>query len=100
MLTKKNIFFFLKSPVIGFLILLILTTFTFFFIIFGNCSYIVKKIIIILNFFVQIFIHGYYFIYVKKEFKRFWNIISLLFTFLIIFIIFLGSLWIMKNLNH
>ncbi|MFT4967245.1 MAG: cytochrome o ubiquinol oxidase operon protein cyoD [Candidatus Deianiraeaceae bacterium] len=48
---------------------------------------------------VQILVQIFYFLHIGHEDKPRWNLISLVFALLIIFIVVAGSLWVMYNLN-
>lgn len=62
-----------------------------------------KKIlltIIILCAITQIFIHLFYFLHLRHMPNLTWKIISLIFTIFIIFVLVIGSIWIMLHLHH
>jgi len=63
-------------------------------------SKIYTNLIILFCCCLQIFLQIYYFLHLKDFMGNFWNIIFLLFTFIIIFIIIIGSTWIMYNLHY
>ncbi|QCI17850.1 cytochrome o ubiquinol oxidase subunit IV [Buchnera aphidicola (Acyrthosiphon lactucae)] len=48
----------------------------------------------------QIIIHFIYFLHLNFSVEKRWNLITLLFVVVIIFIVVFGSIWIMYNLNH
>lgn len=48
---------------------------------------------------VQVLIQVVYFLHIGHENKPRWNLISLIFSVIIVFIIIAGSMWVMYNLN-
>ncbi|KFA98722.1 cytochrome o ubiquinol oxidase subunit IV [Vibrio sp. ER1A] len=49
---------------------------------------------------VQVFVHFKYFLHMEaKTSDGQWNLVSLLFTIVVVFILIAGSLWIMYNMN-
>ncbi|ANF17180.1 hypothetical protein XW81_02135 [Buchnera aphidicola (Schlechtendalia chinensis)] len=92
---SKYLFQFLK-----FLTLIILTILPFFLVIkqifFKELTYFLVTLCLM----IQVLIHIKYFLHLNFSKKYKWNIISIVFTFLISIIIFFGSYWVMKNLNH
>ncbi|QCI19476.1 cytochrome o ubiquinol oxidase subunit IV [Buchnera aphidicola (Anoecia oenotherae)] len=63
-------------------------------------SKIYTNLIILLCCCLQIFFQIYYFLHLKDSMGNFWNIVFLLFTFIIMLIIIIGSTWIMYNLHY
>ncbi|ARC54750.1 hypothetical protein AOQ88_00525 [Candidatus Riesia sp. GBBU] len=49
---------------------------------------------------IHVFLHYFFFLRQESYLKCFWNSITLIFTILIINILFFGSIWIMYNLNE
>lgn len=49
---------------------------------------------------IQIYIHLVFFLHLGHMLHAEWNIISLIFTIFILFILILGSIWIMTHLHH
>ncbi|WP_295164187.1 cytochrome o ubiquinol oxidase subunit IV [uncultured Buchnera sp.] len=90
----------IKSYIVGFLFSLFLTIIPFFCTLNHLFSRKVNFFIILLCAFSQIIVHFMFFLHLSFSKKNSWNIISLLFVLIIIFIIVFGSLWIMYNLNH
>ena len=56
--------------------------------------------IIILCFILNFFVHCRYFLNLNFDIENRWNLIMVLFTCTIMFVIITGSLWIMSNLHH
>ncbi len=48
---------------------------------------------------VQIFVHMVYFLHMNFESQGGWNMLSLIFTLILVFIALLGSLWVMHHLD-
>jgi len=48
---------------------------------------------------IQIVVHLVFFLHMNTSSEERWNLVALLFTAVIIFIVVVGSLWIMYNLN-
>lgn len=101
MLNYKTSF---KDYLIGFISSIILTTCSFIIVIYKNNLYFkTKKSIINILFLlamIQIIIHMIYFLHMNKKSKKGWLILSLIFTIIIIFIIIIGSIWVMNHLNN
>lgn len=49
---------------------------------------------------VQVLVHLVYFLHLNASSEMRWNLVTIVFSAVIIFIIITGSLWIMWNLNH
>lgn len=89
-----------KSYLIGFVLSVVLTIVPFFIV---THDAINKKIlinIIVLCSVVQIFVHLIFFLHLGHISNQSWNLISLIFTIFIVFILVLGSIWIMTHLHH
>lgn len=48
---------------------------------------------------VQVFVHLRYFLHMDASSSQSWNLASLIFTLLVLFILIIGSLWVMHNSN-
>lgn len=48
----------------------------------------------------QAILHVIFFLHIDLSFKEKWNLVSLIFTLIIILILIFGSLWIMNHLYH
>ena len=55
--------------------------------------------IIVISAILQILTHIIFFLHINENCEKFWNILSLTFTVLIILITLFGSTWVMYNLN-
>lgn len=100
-LNSKNINdYFCKKYIFGFVLSVLVYFFTFFILSGNYLSMKTRKNYIFFFLILQISLQFKYFLNFKLSYKNYWNIIFLIFTLLIISIIFIGSLWIMGNLNH
>ncbi|AEO08243.1 cytochrome o ubiquinol oxidase subunit IV [Buchnera aphidicola] len=90
----------IKSYFLGFLFSFILTIVPFLLVINKIFSSNTNYIICLLCAIIQIFVHFIYFLHLNFSEEKKWNVISLLFVIIIIFIIVFGSTWIMHHLNH
>ena len=93
---KKEI----KSYIVGFLLSVFLTIIPFLCALNHFFSRKVNFLIILISALSQIIVHFIFFLHLSFSKKNSWNIISLLFVLIIIFIVIFGSIWIMYNLNH
>ncbi|QCI20595.1 cytochrome o ubiquinol oxidase subunit IV [Buchnera aphidicola (Brachycaudus cardui)] len=91
----------IKSYLLGFLFSIVLTILPFLLVIQKIFSSQTNCIIILICAISQIIIHFLFFLHLNiNTIEGKWNIITLLFALIIIFIIIFGSIWIMFNLNH
>ncbi|ACL30263.1 cytochrome o ubiquinol oxidase subunit IV [Buchnera aphidicola] len=90
----------IKSYLLGFLFSSLLTTLPFLLAIEKFFCSEVNYIIFLLCAISQIIIHFVYFLHLSFDPEERWNLITLLFVIIIIFIVVFGSIWIMFNLNH
>lgn len=97
---KLNITEEMKSYILAFLFSLVLTTVPFVLAIQKIFSSQINCIIFLLCAISQIVIHFIFFLHLNFSSKERWNLITLLFVIVIIFIVVFGSIWIMRNLNH
>lgn len=89
----------LKGYLIGFILSVFLTVVPFILVINNSLSYLSILICIVAFAVIQIFVHLIYFLHLNRQSEGGWNLFALLFALLIIFIVVVGSLWIMYNLN-
>lgn len=85
---------------VGFILSIFLTIIPFYII---KCNFFEKNIsliMIIICAVVQIYVHLIYFLHLGRMTHTRWNLISLIFTIFIVFILVLGSIWIMTHLHH
>lgn len=89
-----------KSYFLGFLFSVVLTAVPFLLAIQKFFCSEINYIIFLLCAVSQIVIHFIYFLHLNFSVEARWNLITLLFVIIIIFIVVFGSIWIMFNLNH
>ncbi|WP_339044820.1 cytochrome o ubiquinol oxidase subunit IV [Candidatus Zinderia endosymbiont of Aphrophora alni] len=92
-----------KDYLIGFTLSIILTIFSSIIVLYKKILFFKKKNIInilILLAIIQTIIHMIYFLHMNSKSEKGWIILSLIFTNIIIFIIILGSIWVMNHLKH
>lgn len=90
-----------KSYFIGFILSIILTIIPFWAVKYHNTiNKVILLILIISCAIIQIYIHLILFIHLNNTSNKIWNLISLIFTMFIVFILILGSIWIMTHLHH
>ncbi|NIH41180.1 MAG: cytochrome o ubiquinol oxidase subunit IV [Buchnera aphidicola (Periphyllus aceris)] len=93
---KTTIFFYIMI----FFLSLVLSFFPFFIVSYHIFSKNILYFLIIICCFFQILLHILFYLHLNDLNKNSWNFFSIIFTFTIITIIFSGSVWIMRNLNH
>ncbi len=99
-LIKLNINKEIKSYLLGFLLSCVLTIVPFLLIMKKIFSNDINCIVVLSCSIFQIIVHFVYFLHLNFSSEQRWNIITLLFVIVIIFIVISGSIWIMYNLNH
>jgi cytochrome o ubiquinol oxidase operon protein cyoD len=86
-----------KSYMIGFVLSVILTVIPM--VMSGTASHSLILGTVVASAVIQIVVHLVYFLHMNTSSEGRWNLIAFLFTAVIIFIVVVGSLWIMYNLN-
>ncbi|AEO08805.1 cytochrome O ubiquinol oxidase subunit IV [Buchnera aphidicola str. Ak (Acyrthosiphon kondoi)] len=99
-IVKENMNKDIKSYLLGFLFSTLLTIVPFVLAIQNFFYSKINCIIFILCAISQIIVHFIYFLHLNFSKEERWNLITLLFVIMIIFIVVFGSIWIMHNLNH
>lgn len=97
---NKIMDYFLQKYFFDFFISICCIFVSFLFAKFNFFSIKIQRNIIFLCTIIQIFLRFKYFLYSYFSYRKYWNIIFFIFTLLIISIIYIGSLWIMRHLNH
>lgn len=97
---KLNINKEIKSYFLGFVFALFLTLIPFALVMKNIFSHEINYIICLICAIIQIFVHFIYFLHLNFSEEKKWDLITLLFVIIIIFIIIFGSIWIMHHLNH
>lgn len=90
----------IKSYFFGFSLSCLLTVLPFFIVMQKIFSHDVNHYIVVLFAIIQITVHFIYFLHLNFSDEQRWNVITLLFVTIIIFIVVFGTIWIMSNLNH
>lgn len=93
---KNSIFFY----ILIFIFSLILSFFPFYIVIYNIFSKNYLYFFITLCCFVQVLMHILFFLHLNDFNKNYWNLFSIIFTCTVISIILIGSIWIMRNINH
>jgi cytochrome o ubiquinol oxidase operon protein cyoD len=91
----------LKSYTIGFLLSVILTAIPFWLVmgkVFDKSS--VTALVILGFAAVQVVVHMVYFLHLNAKAEGGWNMLGLIFTLMLLFIMMSGSVWVMYHLNH
>ncbi len=89
----------LKSYLTGFLLSVILTLIPFFMVMKGSASQDIILVTVVILAIVQIIVHFIYFLHMNGSSEERWNLVSLVFSMLLILIVVGGSLWIMHHLH-
>ncbi|WWO98721.1 MAG: cytochrome o ubiquinol oxidase subunit IV [Candidatus Dasytiphilus stammeri] len=102
---KSNIYYLnkyhIKTYLIGLIISIILTVIPFGLVINRNILPYTPVLILVLSCAIlQIIIHLRYFLHIDFSREERWNLLTLIFSMIIIAIFVIGSLWIMWNLNY
>lgn len=90
----------LKSYLTGFVLSLMLTALPFALVMSGAWSAPAALAGICVAGLVQILVHLYYFLHLDASSGARWNVLALIFTFLIMVLFVGGTLWIMSSLNY
>lgn len=89
----------LKSYMIGFILSVILTVIPFAMVMSDSASHSLIVGTVVASAVIQIVVHLVFFLHMNTSSEDRWNLVAFLFTVVIIFIVVVGSLWIMYNLN-
>jgi len=90
----------LRTYLTGFVLSLILTAIPFALVMSGTWSPAATLAGIFSAGLVQILVHLHYFLHLDTSSAARWNLLALIFTFLIMILFVGGTLWIMSNLNY
>ncbi len=84
----------------GFILSLVLTAIPFYVVMQGSLSSGAQTAAVVLGFaVVQIVVHMVYFLHMNTKAEGGWNMLALLFTFILLVIAISGSIWVMHHLN-
>lgn len=89
----------LKSYLIGFILSVILTVIPFAMVMSNTASHQLIIGTVVASAVIQVIVHLVFFLHMNTSSEERWNLVALMFTAVIIFIVVVGSLWIMYNLN-
>lgn len=89
-----------KSYMFGFIVSIILTGIPFWLVMEHSASRTMTLSVVLLSAVVQVLVHLKYFLHLNTRSENGWNMISFVFSAIIILIIVAGSVWIMWNLNY
>ncbi len=84
---------------VGFVLAIILTVASFAIVAFGVKPAYLAIIGLVLAATVQILVHLHYFLHLDRSKEMEWNLISIVFTVLIVFIFIAGTVWVIVTLN-
>jgi len=90
----------MRSYVTGFVLSVILTLIPYFIVVnhlFGSSSLMYAVVIFGL---LQLVVQVVFFLHLHRKSRPHWNLVVFIFTLVIVFILVLGSLWVMNNLNY
>ncbi|WP_243359497.1 cytochrome o ubiquinol oxidase subunit IV [Fundidesulfovibrio terrae] len=90
----------IKSYATGFVLSIVLTLIPFMLVMTGALSHSAIVFCIFATAILQIFVQLHYFLHLDTSSAMHWNLMSLLFTFFIIFLFVGGSIWIMYSLHY
>lgn len=90
----------IKTYATGFILSLVLTAIPFFLVMNGTLSHSGTVFCIFATAVLQIFVQLHYFLHLDTSSAMYWNLMSLLFTFFIIFLFVGGSIWIMHSMHY
>ena len=90
----------IKSYIIGFSLSVILTVIPFALVMTGVLPHSATIFCIFAAAVAQIIVQLHYFLHLDTSSAMYWNLMSLLFTFFIIFLFVGGSIWIMHSLHY
>jgi cytochrome o ubiquinol oxidase operon protein cyoD len=91
----------LKGYVTGFVLAVLLTVIPFWLVMGHVFSKSTTTGIVVLAFAaVQVVVHMIYFLHMNDKVEGGWSMLSMIFTIMVVFIMFSGSLWVMYHLKH
>jgi len=89
-----------KSYTFGFIVSIVLTVIPFMAVMSGTLSHAAILACIFFAGLLQIFVQLHFFLHLDRSSAMHWNLMTLLFTFFIIFLFVGGSIWIMHSLHY
>lgn len=88
------------SYMIGFVLSVILTVIPFWLVMNGTLDNTTTTVVILALAVVQIIVHMVYFLHMNGRVEGGWSMLAMIFTIIVVFIMFSGSLWVMYHLNY
>lgn len=89
-----------KSYVVGFILSVVLTLIAFYVVANQSLGSSGLRLLVLFLAVVQLFVQVAFFLHLGKESKPRWNLIVFGFAVMVVFIVVVGSLWIMNNLDY
>lgn len=89
-----------KSYTIGFILSIILTVVPYFIVVQHMMSVEIMAVVVFLLAIGQLFIQLVFFLHLNSSSEQRWNLITILFTSVVLLILVIGTIWIMWNLNY
>lgn len=87
-----------QSCIVGFVSSLFLTLFSFYLVASSALPPKIMYIVVGVLAIVQLFVQAKFFLHLNTHSKKTWNLLSFLFTLIVVLILVMGTLWIMYNL--
>ena len=88
------------SYMIGFVLSVILTVIPFWLVMNGTLDNTTTTVVILALAVVQIIVHMVYFLHMNGRVEGGWSMLAMIFTIIVVVIMFSGSLWVMYHLNY
>ncbi|PWC81311.1 hypothetical protein TSH100_27505 [Azospirillum sp. TSH100] len=88
------------SYMIGFVLSVILTVIPFWLVMNGTLDTTTTTVVILALAVVQIIVHMVYFLHMNGRAEGGWSMLAMIFTIIVVVIMFSGSLWVMYHMNH
>ncbi|CAO3440353.1 cytochrome o ubiquinol oxidase subunit IV [Azospirillum endophyticum] len=88
------------SYMIGFVLSVILTVIPFWLVMTGTLDNTTTTAVILALAVVQIIVHMVYFLHMNGRAEGGWSMLAMIFTIIVVFIMFSGSLWVMYHMNY
>lgn len=89
-----------KSYIIGFILSIILTIVPYFIVVKHMLPVEVMAIVVFVLAIGQLFIQLVFFLHLNSSSEQRWNLITIMFTAVVLLILVIGTIWIMWNLNY
>lgn len=89
-----------KSYVIGLILCIILTVIPFGLVMAGTLTKITLITVIVIAAILQVYVQLAFFMHMDSSEEQHWNMLSLFFSLIVIFVVVGGSIWIMSELNY